>query len=224
MGYCKWCEFDNECYNQQKERQMLVKTLSPNETIFFYPYSKINETWVMEEMNHSITDPDIECGLLIFRHNDNYNNQRQERRNYRHFCNEDSCLTHLKYLHDSSSINQLKNWRNETDYVEGVKAGGKTCGLLQIYGTAILIPILLNLSFNLVLFVNDFRNQKANMFEIVPLVLLFYPQYKTMKFLAQYLIHRDETVLNREKEENDRTVAQLEPFLESAFQVRHQIH
>ena len=73
------------------------------------------------------------------------------------------------------------------------------------------------------LLVNDFRNQKANIFEIIPLVLLFYPQYKTIKFLVQYLIHRDETVLNREKEENDRNVAPLEPFLESALQVRHQI-
>ena len=129
----------------------------------------------------------------------------------------------MKFLHKSTSINELTKWRNETDYAQGIKVGGKTCRLLHIYGTTIFIPILLNLSFNLVLFVNDFRKQKANIFEIIPLVLLFYPQYKTIKFLVQYLIHRDETVLNREKEENDRTVAPLEPFLESALQVRHPI-
>ena len=42
-----------------------------------------------------------------------------------------------------------------------------------------------------------------------------------MKFLAQYLlIHRDEDLLNREKEENNKTVAPLEPFLESCLQVK----
>ena len=42
-----------------------------------------------------------------------------------------------------------------------------------------------------------------------------------MKFLVQYLLfHRDEDLLNREKEENDKTVAPLEPFLESCLQVR----
>ena len=58
------------------------------------------------------------------------------------------------------------------------------------------------------------------MFETIPLLLLIYPQYKCMKFLAQYLlIHRDEDLLNREKEENNKTVAPLEPFLESCLQV-----
>ena len=108
-----------------------------------------------------------------------------------------------------------------TDFYNGIKVGGITCELLQIYGTCILVPILLNLSFNMVVFVHDYRKQKANLFEIIPLLLLFYPQYKTIKFLLQYLfIHRDENLLNKEKEEHDRTVAPLEPFLESCLQVR----
>ena len=58
-------------------------------------------------------------------------------------------------------------------------------------------------------------------FEIIPLLLLFHPQYKTIKFLCQYLfIHHDENLLKEEKEENDRKVSSLEPFLESCLQVR----
>ena len=110
------------------------------------------------------------------------------------------------------------------DYFDGVKVGGVTCRLVQIYGSCILIPILLNLIFSIVLFINDFRDKKANIFEIIPLVCLVYPQYKTLKVLSQYIfVHRDENVLNQEKEENDRTVAPLEPFLESCLQVRHTI-
>ena len=70
------------------------------------------------------------------------------------------------------------------------------------------------------LFVNDFREKKTNIFEIVPLALLFYPQYKTIKFLAQYLINRNEDILYEEKKENDRVVAPLGQFLESCLQVR----
>ena len=138
-----------------------------------------------------------------------------------HYCNEDSCLTHLKSLHFGTSIHDLTEWRKKTDFYVGVKVGGLTCKVLQIYGISILIPILLNLSFTIVVFVNDIRKQKANLFEIIPILILFYPQYKTLKFLLQYIfIYRDENLLNEEKEENNRTVASLEPYLESCLQVR----
>ena len=222
--HCENFRYNSEFIKQRNERKMLVETLSTNETISFYPYSRINETIVMEKRNRSITDSAIECGLLIFRHDNKYSEQRQGIFRYNHHYNEDSCLTHLRYLHRFTSINELTKWSNDTDFAYGVKVGGKTCRLLQIYGISTLLPILLNLCFNIVLFVNDFQNQKANFFEIIPLVLLFYPQYKTIKFLARYLIHGDENQLNKDKEENDRAVASLEPFLESCLQVRNQIN
>ena len=71
------------------------------------------------------------------------------------------------------------------------------------------------------MFSNDLREEKASNFEIIPVILLVYPQYKTIKFIVQYLfIHQNETQLNLDKTENDRTVAPLEPFLESSLQVR----
>ena len=222
--YCKILEQTEPLSTQKSELifKILQKfyTLFANETILFYPYNRINQTWLLEEKNHSITDPEIECGLLFFRQNENEPPAYGLDYKYKRHCNEDSCLTHLKGLRYATSISNLSEWRSMTDYSLGIKIGGKACRLLQIYGTSILIPILLNFSFNVVLFVNDFREKKANIFEIVPLVLLFYPQYKTIKFLAQYLIHRNEDILYEEKKENDRVVAPLEPFLESCLQVR----
>ena len=73
----------------------------------------------------------------------------------------------------------------------------------------------------MIMFINDFRDQKATIFEIITIFFAFYPQYKNLKFLAQYLlIHRNENILNKDKEENDRSVANREQFLESCFQVR----
>ena len=45
-----------------------VISMSTNETIFFYPYSRVNQSIIMKEQSHSITDTESKCGLLIFRH------------------------------------------------------------------------------------------------------------------------------------------------------------
>ena len=220
--YCYSFYFTAKFDEILEHRKDLVEKSSTNDSIFFYPYAKINQTWLMEEKNRPITDPDTECGLLIFRHNNKYKEQRQGASRYSHHCNEDSCLTHLKVLHRDLPISDLNEWRKRTDYIQGVRVGGVTCKLLRIFGTSILIPMLLNLTFNIVLFVNDFRDQKANIFEVIPLILLFYPQYKTIKFLTRFLfIHRDETLLNQQNEEHGSAVAPLEPFLESCLQVRN---
>ena len=222
--YCSAFLKDSNFVKQFRTRFIHVSNSSANKTVFFYPYSWINQTIVMEESNHSITDPDIKCGILFYRHKNDNSNQRPGILEYNHHCNEDVCRTHLKSLHLHTSITDLDEWRDNTYYHFGIKVGGVTCRLLEIYGTCILIPILLNLSFNIVLFTNDFRDKKANIFEVIPLIFFVYPQYKTIKFLSQYIfIHRDENVLNQDKEDNDRTVAPLEPFLESCLQVRNMI-
>ena len=221
VTYCGNLLQDSKFNELFVNRLIHVISLSANETVFFYPYSWVNQRLIMKEQSHSITDPESKCGLLIYRHK-NDDEPFLSRRKYNHYCNEDSCLTHLRSLRKQTSITDLEDWRKNTDYLEGVKVGGLTCRLLQIYGKSIFIPIFLNLTFNIVLFVNDLREKKANIIEIFPLMLLFYPQFKTMKFLFRYLfIHRDEKLLDKDKEENDRTVAPLEPFLESCLQVKN---
>ena len=63
-------DFDDWFQDFRCRMRVVAARLVTNETIFFYPYSKINGTLVMEEKNHSINDLEIECGLLIFRHNE----------------------------------------------------------------------------------------------------------------------------------------------------------
>ena len=206
------------------KRRIRAESASENGNIFFYPYFRSNKSWIMEDSNHSITDPNIQCGLLFYRHNSNENSKdpRHNTLTNEHYCLEDSCLTHLKALHFLTSITDLEEWRKKTDYYASEKVGGLTCHLLQIYGASISIPLLLNLFFNIIIFVHDFEKKGVNIFEIIPLILLIYPQYKTMKFLAKYLfIHRNEDLLNKDKEVHNRDVASLEPFLESCLQVKN---
>ena len=135
-------------------------------------------------------------------------------------CGDDACLVHLQQLHVRTTMHDLKTWRTNTDFAQGIKVGGKTCGLIRLYAWTILIPIILNMGFNLVIFRNDLKNGKANYFEVIPLLLLFYPQWKTLKFLANYAFnHRDETRLNNDKNEHDKDIGSLEPFLEASIQV-----
>ena len=213
---------------KSQELPILAKRLahiiksSTNETVFMYPYSRINKSVVIQENSVPITEPNIKCGLLIYLEKINDSEQKQSNiLDNNHVCNEDTCLTHLKTLkHYVTSMTNLTEWRKNTDYIAGIRVGGATCRILQIYGTSIVIPILLNFIFNIVLFVSDLRENKAMILEVVPLFLLFYPQYKSIKFLAQYIFtHHDENILIEEKKENDKTVSSLEPYLESSLQV-----
>ena len=176
----------------------------------FFTYEKVNESSVRFIKNFTIMEN--KCGVYF---QPKLKNQALNRR-----CNEHACQLHLQYLHRSSNIYNLELWKNTTDFIGGIKYGGPICFLLRTYGWFILVPILINTSFTLVVFKNDLETGKANKFEIIPLLLLCYPQYKTLKFLLMYVFcHRDEAVLNRDKEEHDRDLSSLEPFLESCLQV-----
>ena len=126
-----------------------ASNLSTHETIFYFPYSLINQTWVIEKINYSISNPEVKCGLLINRHNRTNEQQKLGTELVDYYCNEGSCLTHLKLLHLATSIHDLTEWKKKTDYYFGVKVGGGNCHLLRIYGTSILFPIVFNLFFNI---------------------------------------------------------------------------
>ena len=176
----------------------------------FLSYEKASESSVRFVRNFTIMDN--KCGVYF---HPKLKNQPLNTR-----CNEHACQLHLRYLHRISNIYNLELWKNTTAFRGGIKYGGPICSSLRTYGWFLLVPILLNALFNLVVFKDDLGTGKANKFEIILILLLCYPQYKTFKFLWMYIFcHRDEAVLNRDKEENDRDVAPLEPFLESCLQV-----
>ena len=65
------------------------------------------------------------------------------------------------------------------------------------------------------------KSKNASKFEIVFVILMCYPQTKTIKFLWEYICDKNETRLNQKKDDFDKHIGNLEPFLESAFQVSH---
>ena len=169
----------------------------------------------MLEKDFSYSD---DCGLLIIDKLNNYAESNAELT-----CGTDSCLLHLQTLKSHSKISNLDDWKTQTFYHSGRKFGGQTCNLLWNYGLSILAPIFLNTIFNILIFVEDTRLGKASYVEFIFVVVQFYPQWRTICFLREYIRHRDENKLNEAKDKFDVEVGALEPFLESAFQVSHQL-
>ena len=65
------------------------------------------------------------------------------------------------------NISSVDEWKYKTSFIYGTKVGGATCQLLWKYGLALLVPVCLNMTFNIYMFFEDLNNGKANMIEIV---------------------------------------------------------
>ena len=102
----------------------------------------------------------------------------------------------------------------------GKKLGGETCFLLWNYGVACLVPTALNLIYHMFIFVEDLKSGRASKFEFLFVILLFYPQWKTIRFLTEYCLNKDETQLKDAQCSFSERFGHMEPFLESGFQVR----
>ena len=179
-----------------------TKILSP----VFFKLKVLNDNISMEPN----FDYDDGCGFYIRPHKENIK-----------MCGADVCLIHLQKLHTSSDIFDLSHWKTQINFSGGLKVGGRTCRLLRGYGRTIIFPILLNLIFSFMVFRRDLTNGNARKYEIIPLIFLFYPQWKCLKYLANYAIaHKDEHRLKQDIVEFNREVASIEPFLESSLQVR----
>ena len=132
----------------------------------------------------------------------------------------DSCLVHLQFLKIYLNISDLDDWKQNTFYATGIKLGGQICDLLWRYGLASLVPIIINMLFNISVFVDDLNANQAYTAEVLFVFILFYPQWRTIWFLGTYIYNRDEFQLNRAKDNFDVQIGALEPFIESSFQVR----
>ena len=77
--------------------------------------------------------------------------------------------------------------------------------------------------FHLLLYLEDVKSKKASKVEIIFVFCQFYPQWKTIRFLFDYLRDRNEDKLNTAKDNFDKHVGSLEPFMESAIQVSYSI-
>ena len=154
------------------------------------------------------------CGFLVQNLHEKFIQNNAEQ-----ICGLDTCLLHLQNLKYNLNISNLDQWKHNTFYHNGKKLGGETCYLLWDYGVANVVPTALNLMFHMFIFAEDFKSGATKLFEIVFVILLFYPQWRTIRFLAEYFFHKDETQLKDDKDKYSTTFGHVEPFLESAFQV-----
>ena len=73
--------------------------------------------------------------------------------------------------------------------------------------------------FNMVVYLEDLNSNKSTKKEVVFVLLGCYPQTKCLKFMFQFLCHKDEKKFNQDKDNFDDRLGLLEPFIESSFQV-----
>ena len=76
----------------------------------------------------------------------------------------------------------------------------------------------------MLLFIDDLKFDRAYKPEVIFVFGQFYPQWKTIKFLYNYIKDKNETRFNEAKDHFDAQVGSLEPFLESAVQVGSRFH
>ena len=155
-----------------------------------------------------------DCGMLITSDIDVSNNGEKT-------CKSDSCLVHLQSLKYNFNISSVDDWRKATFFEYGRKLGGKTCQLLRIYGIAYIVPIVVTLTFNLLVYLEEIKNGTTFKIEVVFVILQFYPQWKTIRFLLEYLYYQNEVQFANSRKNFDATLGGLEPYLEAAFQVGH---
>ena len=183
-----------------------------NETEWRFRFSEqTNGTFKVE--NGFTTDDG--CGFLVQR-----TKEKLVQNNAEQICGIDPCLLHLQRLKFTLNISNFDQWKHNTFFSEGKKLGGETCFLLLDYGVACLIPTTLNLMFHMFIFVEDLKSGSASKLECLFVILLFYPQWKTIRFLTAYLLNKDETQLKDAQCSYSEQFGHIEPFLESGFQVR----
>ena len=183
-----------------------------NETQWLYRFSEQKNGTFKVEKGFTAEDG---CGLLVQR-----KQEKLVQNNAEQICGIDPCLLHIQSLKRTLNISNLDQWKYNTGFSYGKKLGGETCFLLWIYGVACLIPTALNAMFHMFIFVEDLKSGSASKFEFLFVILLFYPQWKTIRFLTEYCLNKDETDLKDAQCSFNEQFGHVEPFLESAFQVR----
>ena len=183
-----------------------------NETEWHYRFSEQRDGSFKVEKGFTAED---RCGFLVQRKPEQLiqNNAEQT-------CGLDPCLLHLQSLKRMLNISNFDQWKHNTFFSQGKKLGGETCFLLWNYGVACLIPSALNLIFHMFIFVEDLKSGRASKEEFLLVILFFYPQWKTIRFLTEYCTNKNEKQLKDAQGSYSEQFGHVEPFLESAFQVR----
>ena len=188
----------------------ITKVKKQNEYEWYFTFRRTIEGRIFLQRGFNSSD---ECGMYVReKHHIHVTNNGES-------CQSNSCLLHLQYLKMRFNISSLENWKTNTFFNRAQKMGGRTCRLLWQYGIASLVPSILNVVFHLLLFREDMKLDQASKYEILFVFIQFYPQWKALRILFSFICNGSESVLNYAKDQFDKDIGSLEPFIESAFQV-----
>ena len=191
-------------------QQNITKVKKQNEFEWYFTFERTTEGNIFLQRGFNSSD---ECGMYVRqKHHIHVTNNGES-------CQSNSCLLHLQYLKMRFNISSLENWKTNTFFNRAQKMGGRTCRLLWQYGIASLVPCILNVVFHLLLFREDMKLDQASKYEILFVLIQFYPQWKAIRFLFNFIRNGSESLLNEAKDQFDKDIGSLEPFIESAFQV-----
>ena len=171
-----WYESNIESFIKQN----ITKVKKPNETEWFFKFKQAENGKTILEKGF---DKRNDCGLYIV------NRLKNHVENNGEGCGSNACLIHLLRLKWNLNISSVNDWKEKTFFSYGVKFGGQLCQPLQIYGFASLVPIFLNIIFNMFLFLEDLKLGQSMKIEVIFVLLAIYPQIKCLQFLFQFLVH-----------------------------------
>ena len=203
-------------YNSQWKNMRNIAKLNNCDSLYY----TMNRNFSKQDVNQNILfketfTHDDQFGLSFRTHDINSINENM-------VCDQSVCLTHLNSVSKfySSPDFNYESWKHLMIYDRlNRRIGGKLCTVLTIYGWSILIPIFLNLTFHICMFYRDLKNRKVSHVEFISVLILCYPQWRCIKFLVNYLYHKDENRLQNEKETYQREVETIEAFAEAGIQV-----
>ena len=171
----------------------------------------------LDQLYNLEKDKTFECGFFIKPENVNINGDR-----FSEECGLDSCKVHLDYLHYKvDGIHDLNSWQSKIAFEDNIRIGGRNCQLLRLYACLLAIPMTINLIFSAIVFFGDITSGKSCIFESPILLMLIYPQWRTLKILIGFFKNKDEEELTKQLDKNDKEVTSLEPFCESGLQVSY---
>jgi hypothetical protein len=180
----------------------------------------LNDDWLQsvgnatQEVIEHFTHED-KCGLF-------FKKQGNEVEPNNSVCHQDICSSYMSGLGIDLYRERygLDIWKKSMDYdIYNRRIGGRICGLLTIYGSSSIVPILLNLIFHSIIFYYEVKCGNASRFEAIFVLLLIYPQYRCIKAIITFFRHHDEEALKLEKELYERNIESIEPCVESGLQV-----
>ena len=111
----------------------------------------------------------------------------------------------------------LCEWRKNGASVDSIAWLRERCLQVQILGSCMIIPILLNAVFDAIKWHQDYKNGKTSKATSILLLLLIYPQYSMAQII--YLHWKNPKVFDKLKLEWELELGSLEPIFESVFQV-----